>query len=68
MEIDNEKRFMGNMVDTLVEQNGVEKIRAAFDLPYDKHMETIDIIMKYILRVVNFSNINLSPYLFLREN
>jgi len=64
MEQDNEKRFIRNMTYKLVEITGVERIGTAFDIPYDPHMETIDIIMKYILRVVNFSNINTSPYLF----
>jgi len=64
MREDNDKRFMKNMILVLVEQTGVEKIRSAFGSTHNKHEESIDIIMRYILKTTDFSNDRISPSLF----
>lgn len=65
MKLDNEKRNKQLMIWNLVNQTGVEKIRIAFELPYDEHDEIINIIMSYILKKCDFTNSRISPYLFL---
>lgn len=51
LEEDNRLRVYRKKIANLVDQTGVEKIRTALELPYDGHMNMLDVIMDYIKKL-----------------